>query len=801
MDLVRDAKPLDLSTGTQEERLARFIAACKCVQYLHGRGVIHRDLKPANFLQAPDGTIWLTDFGLAKVLAEPDEAGKRITLAGVGMGTPPFMPPEQFDDSKSVDERADIFALGCMLFQVAVGRLPFPSQSPSEILGAHHRVRVGLQPAPRPRDLDAAVPPAIDTTCAHALELDPGRRARSVAELLATLDGAASTRTGAGSSAPTGTLGRGQEPGVVAVASTLAERPGETRGRHVPRRRLVVAAIVALLITALSVVLRYSMAPGPMTVVEILLDSPAPGTILGQKDVRVAGRVNATPPPARIEVTINGSTTTVQGDGTFTSLITLEEKPLQQQPVLVRAIARGTDGAELGSVQAVSLVVIDLTAPFITIDAPTVGRITTEESIDLAATVVDYSPWVDVSLGPPLSRTVRLTLGPDARAVLREHVQLPLGTTTLGVSVTDAAGNHAPEIQTRVSRVEPPTQLRAGLRATNGGGEVINEKDGSVLVWVPPGTFRMGTTFGQECPVHEVHFAHGYFIGKLEVTWRQYRKFCQSASRGLPQSSRMMDDFPVTNVSWEDAVAYCRWAGLRLPTEAEWEYAARGPEGFEYPWGNYDQPYRYIPAEVSAVGSHPDGASPFGVLDMAGNVEEWVGDIHKRYYSGGPVTDPTGPLYDLDYGESARSRVARGGHSGPSSNYDHVRSPARGRWGQAETIGFLGFRVGCSVALEPEIQVLMNPPELGVDGMVRLSGRVNTTPPLRDGMTVRVNNGDQIVPSINVTSTHPEGFFWLDAPVVEGMNDLKIVVTVPAPGGDLIGEAHQTVQVPSKRGF
>jgi serine/threonine-protein kinase len=115
-------------------------------------------------------------------------------MTGVGFGTPPYMPPEQLEDAKHADARADVYALGCMLFEAAALRLPYPGPTPTSVMGAHLKVRAGAMKAPRPRDVDPAVPAALDEACASALELELERRAPSVATLLAALDGAAPTR-------------------------------------------------------------------------------------------------------------------------------------------------------------------------------------------------------------------------------------------------------------------------------------------------------------------------------------------------------------------------------------------------------------------------------------------------------------------------------------------------------------------------------------------------------------------------------------------------------------------------------
>ncbi len=250
---------------------------------------------------------------------------------------------------------------------------------------------------------------------------------------------------------------------------------------------------------------------------------------------------------------------------------------------------------------------------------------------------------------------------------------------------------------------EPPTPTKP-LPTAVPGRERVWEKDGSVMVHVPAGEFLMGSKDDPDADDDE-HLQHTvyvseFWIDKTEVTNAQYRKCVEAGTCRAPTTCDWGDptysdssktDHPVVCVSWQDAKAYCEWAGKRLPTEAEWEKAARGTDGRKYPWGNSfdgnklnssgtDDGYQY----TAPVGSYPEGASPYGVLDMAGNVWEWCQDWYDEdYYAISPQRDPQGP-------SSGSYRVVRGGSWG---NYERgVRAADRDRLVPDYRADYLGFR-------------------------------------------------------------------------------------------------------------
>lgn len=251
---------------------------------------------------------------------------------------------------------------------------------------------------------------------------------------------------------------------------------------------------------------------------------------------------------------------------------------------------------------------------------------------------------------------------------------------------------------------------------------VVNKDNVSTeLIYIPAGIFQMGCDLenpdeidcteywvnGNELPLHTV-FLDGYAIDKYEVTNFQYRA-CVSAgvcikpkenfsyNRVAYFDNLLYDNYPVIYISWNDANDFCSWLDKRLPSEAEWEKAARGPNFStqRYPWGNndsdcklanikYDEKFGTCEMDTTEVGSYPLGESPYGVMDMAGNVWEFVNDWYQYdYYVESPYYDPLGP-------PEATEKVWRGG--GFNAGWEDARVSRRAGISPNFRGNYIGFR-------------------------------------------------------------------------------------------------------------
>ena len=299
-----------------------------------------------------------------------------------------------------------------------------------------------------------------------------------------------------------------------------------------------------------------------------------------------------------------------------------------------------------------------------------------------------------MSLLKTRNRMAAMTLPTDPPQAVR--------TEAPAAGKTPAKDSTPVQSKTSTPTITPTPQPTLGI-----GSIMIREEDGMEMVYVPAGEFEMGSESGvsDEKPVHTVYL-DAYRIDKYEVSNAQYAKcvaagdctkpmYTNSSTRSNYFGNPEYDHYPVTNVSWHQANTYCQWAGGDLPTEAQWEKAARGTDGRTYPWGNesptcqltnfnngtYENP-AHCKGDTSLVSDSESGASPYGALNMAANVSEWVRDWYGPYQSG-DTQNPEGP-------SSGTARVIRGGSW--FSYYRVIRATYRVGGNPADADCVFGFR-------------------------------------------------------------------------------------------------------------
>jgi formylglycine-generating enzyme required for sulfatase activity len=334
------------------------------------------------------------------------------------------------------------------------------------------------------------------------------------------------------------------------------------------------------------------------------------------------------------------------------------------------------------------------------------GLLETFAPLPKAKPLLDWTKWRAVSVGA----AVTLACGLLASCVFILFSESPSGVTSKATMVAVVRTStptstytpthtptHTPTYTPTFTPTPTKTNTPTNTPTPSIGSTQTSKTDGMVQMYVPAGAFTMGDGSDN----HTVTL-NAFWIDKTEVTNAMYAlcvkagkctppKETKSYTRGNYYGNSLYDNYPVIYVSWNDAVKYCSWVGRRLPTEAEWEKAARGTDGRIYPWGNsFDasklNSYEGSVDDTTEVGKYPSGASVYGALDMAGNVWEWVSSKYKPYpYS---ATDGGEDLTGND------SRALRGG----SWNYltSYVRATYRLRLEPSFIDYYVGFRCASS---------------------------------------------------------------------------------------------------------
>jgi serine/threonine protein kinase/formylglycine-generating enzyme required for sulfatase activity/lipopolysaccharide biosynthesis regulator YciM len=603
------------------------------VEHAHQHGVIHRDIKPSNLLLAEPGKLMLTDFGLAR-----QEGREHLTYTGVFLGTPMYVSPEQAMSGRvPVDHRTDIYSLGATLYELLTLHTPYRGGD------LHSVLREVVHSEPRSfRKLNVRLPPDLEVITFKALEKDPARRYPTAREFADDLRRFLNYQ-------PI----QARPPGPVTRVTRLVQR-------QKPLFAGIAAAVVLALV--LTLVMFFHLRHQQAQRVAGFLEQ-------GQAQLQRAADAS---PDDEAERAVQEAL--VQ----FTSALAIDEHNRDALDGRLeahlqrcrRALDRGEFDLALGTVMLLKELDRD--------------RAHAAEIAEFEHRAVGDGTW-QVETDPPGCRLSVARLNRQFQAAK----PVDLGVTPLA-SQPIAKGSYVilfthPEY----AEVRLPLQIDRNETKHVRLSMVKKADIPPGMVYVPEGGFLYGDPVSAQVKKRTLP---GFFIDRTEVTGADYEKFVQATNTPPPDSwhgptcPAELRESAVRNVSWFHAMEYARWAGKRLPTEAEWEKAARGADGRNYPWGNrFDQRFCNC-RETSAreglrVGRYRLGESPYGCLDMAGNVWEWTLDRERRT--------------DAD-------RVIRGGaaYCGPEDLSTFRRQGAPLGGSDYGGLNLLGFR--CVKPLQPE---------------------------------------------------------------------------------------------------
>jgi hypothetical protein len=554
----------------------------------HRHGLVHRDIKPDNVMMSGNHAV-VMDFGVAKAVASAT-GPQNLTTAGIALGTPAYMSPEQAAADPNIDHRTDVYAMGVLGYELLTGRPPFLGATAQEILAAH------LTEEPEPvTKYRVDTPPALEAVVMKCLEKRAGDRWQKADDVLQQLE-AIATPSGGVPSIKIAVGPRGRQPAKFSLRGTLA-----------------IAAVIVFL-GAVAVLQMRSAAARRAVVAQVQaavdsndLDAAfaallASGRDLGgsafQRIARVAaGVVTVVPDPPGAAVEL------ARGVGSLDSVtnpVSLGRGPLEDLTLLA--------GNYRITVTAQDYVPGEFT--------------------------VDIAPGDTVSVSPQLVPTAWNS--DDMVVVSAGPVPGPLASQYAGVEVP-------------VFLIERH--------------EVSNEE---FMQFVSDGGYRNPDFWPDSMRTRSGWVSRETALAALVD--RTGLPGPRQWSGGRSQEDRA--DHPVTGVSWYEATAYAKWAGKSLPTVEQWWRAALGDRGSRFPWGDdlvtIDDRSNFGGAGTMAVGSFPFGASPFGALDMAGNVREWM------------VGAPT----------DARFTVMGGSWQTPTYMFDSPNVESFGPWFQSEEVGF-----------------------------------------------------------------------------------------------------------------
>ena len=616
------------------QKVEIMLEVAEALEYAHGRSVFHRDINPKNIMRLADGHVKVFDFGIART-SGTDSAN--LTGTGLVIGTVSYMAPEQLMGLPA-SALTDMFAYGVTFYELLTGVNPFAAADKLSIIRNILELRVSpIQGCTE----------ALDRMIEKALEKDPNNRYGTMSDV------------------------------ITVVKSILSGLSPVRSGHRWPSARVLglsMAAAVLLSLFAAGIFLWHTPGKRPGVAQDVPTTEPSTiNTVVPLK--RTPGSVETQP-----EHKTDGANPSESPPNVGESPPIRPSSPHSQNEV---PVAPTTPKPKPPQTEGTSNVRPTNNTLAVTLAPPDERRPAPQES------------KVDPPVAPVHTvETPGLTPG---RALESGREEVP--------RITDNRPNPsiaAAPVEGLKSSEPPlhPVELKPGTNREN-------PKDQLTYVWVPSGTYQMGCVPNDnqcaldEEPQHPVKITKGFWMTRTEVTTGAYERFTSQTGHSRPGGTkfdpRLVGDLPVTKVTWSDARDYCDWVEGRLPTEAEWEYAARGGQNnLRYPWGN-----DFDAKEANWFKTNPTGprtlpvrkvgsGNGFDLFGMVGNAREWTRDFYRSVsYSA------TGPFIDPDESQEGKDRldkekVVRGG----SFNYAEkdLRLSKREHWNPSKQDNQTGFR-------------------------------------------------------------------------------------------------------------
>lgn len=651
---------------------------CAALDEAHRLGIVHRDIKPENIIANQTANGWhvkILDFGIAKLYNQSDLG---LTQDGSAMGTPQYMSPEQCM-GEQLDGRSDIYSVGIMIYEMLAGTVPFKSAAASAI--AVHQVQT--PPAP-PRVLNPNIPPQVEEVVLRALEKRREMRQQTAQKLSQELIQAATTAFKSGVAAVS----------VVPIAAPDVEPEFDAAGED-----------------------ETNQTPTSHTLSsEILVEHESSGD--GSDDDESeppAGKPETAAEAARDEKPVEAppvgeaeNPEVIESAKPDESVVPVERPsaPLESGSIFDELPEISPEPTEISRNQELSLVFEDaehILDDIFPDEKPSIDNVsaaqppTTVPEIDDRQTV-DSAPeqnfqaaqgW-EVAAEPPTSASS----GGEAESKPGNAKLFIIGGIALA-AVAVLTGSIALGVWYFAGKRTAPN---ASSDASSPTSETTKKNEPPAgMAYVPGDEFMMGSSAGDEFsgPAHKVS-VKPFFIDLTEVTNEEYKKFTDAAGYKPPPDWKNgafpegKAKLPVTGVDWDAASAYAKWAGKRLPTEEEWEYAARGTDERVYPWGNeWKKEFANADkqnASMTEAGKFA-GKSPFGLVDMSGNAWEWTATDAKAY--------PNGKSFPT---QSLEPKIIRGGFWGSSQK--EATTTFRGAWGARTENNYKNTSFRCAKDVE-----------------------------------------------------------------------------------------------------